>query len=82
MWRIFNKKNRNYTIGGVIAFVIATFLVYRYVLPDRAKAWLRAFMIKPEMAVGIEGWEEESRKRAPIKVTGDTGRSPGTAIHI
>ena len=41
MWRIFSKKNRNYTIGGVIAFVVFVFVIYKYVFKGTAIGWNR-----------------------------------------
>ena len=86
MWRIFNKKNRNYTIAGVVAFVIAVYVVWKYVLPERWQAWFKSFVADPSGAVlGGAGWEAATRGefgRGPIKVGEGAGLSSGSPIDI
>ena len=89
MWRIFSKKNRNYTIGGVVAFVVIVFVIYKYVLKDTAIGkWFKGALDDPATVVssglGSATWEEESyRGRGPISIAeGGTGRSPKEAIAL
>ena len=86
MWRIFNKKNRTYTIAGSIAFIIVVYVVYRYVLPVRFKAWVKSFVISPADAVlsgvGSPGWEEQTRGHGPISAGEGPGLSKGSPIDL
>ena len=74
MWRIFSKKNRNYTIAGVVAFVIATYVVYKYLLPDNVAAWFRSFVTDPttfetalhKQAKSVQGWAGKGTKTSPM----------------
>ena len=63
-WRnafgLLSKKNRTYTIVGVITFVILTYIVYTYVLPEPAKAWVYSWVAKPSL--GSPGWEAATYK--------------------
>lgn len=77
MWRIFGKKNRNYTIAGVIAFVIAVYVVYSYVLPESWAAWFRSFVTDPttasfetslhSQAKRVRGWQGAGTKDSPLR---------------
>ena len=81
MWRIFSKKNRNYTIGGVLAFVVIVFLIYKYVL----KGTMFGETVRGAM-LGEAGWEEKTYQAphyssGPIRVAeGGTGRTAAEAI--
>ncbi len=74
MWRIFSKKNRNYTIAGVVAFVIAVYVVYKYVLPEPWQAWLKSFLIDPasfetalhSQAKRVSGWKGKGTASSPM----------------
>ena len=65
-WRnafgLLSKKNRTYTIVGVITFVILTYIVYTYVLPEGAKAWVYSWVANPTL--GSPGWEAATYKGA------------------
>ena len=95
MWRIFSKKNRNYTIGGVIAFVVIVFVIYKYALKGTAIGnTVEQVMRDPTSIAGGygKGWEAATYKGPhytrggkidPITVAeGGTGRSAGEAISL
>ena len=83
MWRIFSKKNRNYTIGGVLAFVVIVFLIYKYVL----KGTMFGETVRGAM-LGDAGWEAKTYQAphyssGPIRVEeGGTGRTASEAISL
>ena len=79
MWRIFSKKNRNYTIGGVLAFVVIVFLIYKYVL----KGTMFGGAVRDVM-LGDPGWEAKTA-RGQTKIVlaeGGTGRTAAEAISL
>ena len=91
MWRIFSKKNRTYTIGGVLAFVVIVFLVYKYLLVGTAFGdTLAGLMGGGPTVLGSSGWEKATYKgmgsgpgRSKIVIAeGGTGRSAGEAISL
>ena len=91
MWRIFSKKNRNYTIGGVIAFVVFVFVIYKYVLKGTAIGnTVEQVMRDPTSIAGgyAAGWEEQTYSgmgtggRKISVPAGGSGRSPEEAISL
>ena len=64
LWGIFNKKNRTYTIGGVVAFVVIVYVVYRYAIRGTwIGNWFASLMGNPTEAVlGGAGWEAQTYK--------------------
>ena len=93
MWRIFNKKNRTYTIGGVLAFVVIVFVVYKYVLAGTAFGkTLAGLMGGGPTVLGSSGWEKATykgphfttvqRSGKIVIAEGGTGRSVGEAISL
>ena len=78
-WRnafgLLSKKNRTYTVVGVVTFVLITFAVYKYVLPANAKAWVYSWVAKPSL--GSPGWEKATYK--PPHYTQGQTTSGGTA---
>ena len=91
MWRIFSKKNRTYTIGGVIAFVVIVFLIYKYVLKGTPVGEAVKGVMSGQVTLGSSGWEAATYKaphytrgpQDPITVaSGGTGRSAAEAILV
>ena len=91
MWRIFSKKNRNYTIGGVIAFVVIVFVIYKYVLKGTAIGnTVEQVMRDPTSIAGgyAAGWEEQTYAgmgtggRKISVAEGGTGRTADEAISL
>ena len=78
MWRIFSKKNRKYTIVGVIAIVVGVYVAWRYLLPAKAQAWLKSFLYDPTTfesardsgltANPVSGWKGAGSKDAPMSI--------------
>ena len=85
-WRnafgLLSKKNRTYTVAGVITFVFLTYLVYKYVLPEKAKAWVYSWVAKPSL--GSPGWEEQTFGKGTSKISvGDGGGlTAGDSINV
>ena len=91
MWRIFSKKNRTYTIGGVLAFVVLVFLIYKYVLKGTIFGdTLQQTMRDPTSIAGGygKGWEQQtyrpmvSNPQKIVIASGGTGRSSAEAISL
>ena len=76
MWRIFSKKNRTYTIGAVVAFVIIVYVVYRYVLSGTFVGdWFRRAMGNPSSIILTEK-QSRTQGTMPGYEGGGTSLSP------
>ena len=90
LWGIFNKKNRTYTIGGVVAFVVIVYVVYRYAIKGTALGnWFAKLMGNPTTAVlGQAGWEKQTYRPImggggeKIQVGAGAGLTSGDPINV